>query len=153
MLPSIESGSPAYYHAAPNILKMVDSVQDDFLSSLGVSKVDAIVRFNLAPLNTRRDISLLGVLHKIMLGTAPGPLANLFARPCPNLFAYGFRNGVALHNKQINDYVGHNSPVMLKRSVFCLVYIYNRLSQNAVDCTSVQAFQRNLQNELKDAAG
>ena len=65
VLPSIESWSPAYYHAAPNILKMVDSVQDDFLSNLGVPKVDALVRFNLAPLNTRRDISLLGVLHKI----------------------------------------------------------------------------------------
>ena len=45
----IESGTPAYYHASSVILKLLDDVQTGFLESAGISKVDAIMNFNLAP--------------------------------------------------------------------------------------------------------
>ena len=58
VLSFIESGTPAYYHAVPNILKLIDGIQDDFLEVVGISKKDAILHFNLAPLCTRRDIAM-----------------------------------------------------------------------------------------------
>ena len=73
----IESGTPAYYHAAPSILNMLDSVQNDFLEVIGISKREALIHFNLAPFNSRRDIAMLGVLHKVVLGVAPAPFFSL----------------------------------------------------------------------------
>ena len=86
----IESGAPAYYHATPSILKMIDGVQDDFLEVVGISKKDAIFHFILAPLCTRRDIAMLGILHKIALGVAPSPFYDLISRRVQNLRSYGF---------------------------------------------------------------
>ena len=53
ILPFIESGTPAYYHAHPSILKLIDEVQDCFCESMHISKRDALLQFNLAPLGLR----------------------------------------------------------------------------------------------------
>ena len=150
VLSFIESGTPAYYHSAPSILKLIDEIQNEFLMTLGISVRDALIHFNLAPLRLRRDIAMLGVLHKINLGTAPAPLQNLIQRSVCNLRTYGFYNGVPYHNKQLHDSVGSNSPVLLKRSLFGLVHVYNRLTQEVVDARSVQIFQRMLQRTAKE---
>ena len=150
ILSFIESGTPAYYHAAPSILKLIDGVQDEFLEAIGISRKDAILHFNLAPLCTRRDIAMLGILHKVVLGVAPGPFYKLISRCVSSLRSYGFHNGVPFHNKQLQDDVGSCSPVMLKRSLFGLVFIYNRLPQEIVDAKSVQIFQRKLQCIFKE---
>ena len=42
----IESGTPAHYHAAPSILNMLDSVQNDLLKVLGISKREALIDFS-----------------------------------------------------------------------------------------------------------
>ena len=68
-----------------------------------------------------------------------------------NLRTYGFYNGAPYHNKQLHDSVGSNSPVLLKRSLFGLVHVYNRLKQEVVDARSVQIFQRKLQCIAKEA--
>ena len=52
ILPYIEGSTPAYYHAAPNILKLIDGVQRDFLEAIGLSKETALREHNLAPLPT-----------------------------------------------------------------------------------------------------
>ena len=145
----IESGTPAYYHAAPSILNMIDSVQNDFLEVIGISKREALIHFNLAPLNSRRDIAMLGVLHKVVLGVAPAPFQTLFKRSECDLRCHGFRNGISYHNKQLQDDVGRNTPIMLKRSLFGLVHVYNRLPQNVVDAGNVHTFQRKLQCIIK----
>ena len=38
VLPFIESGTPAYYHAKSDILKLLDDVQNGFIEKLGISK-------------------------------------------------------------------------------------------------------------------
>ena len=73
ILPYIESGAPAFFHAAPNILKMLDDIQVRFIESIGISKENALLNFNLAPLCVRRNIFTLGLLHKIVLRIAPTP--------------------------------------------------------------------------------
>ena len=144
VLSFIESGTPAYYHATSSILKLVDEIQIEFLASLGISKETALNDFNLGPLGLRRDIMMLGVLHKIVLGIAPTPVRNLIKPSTRILLSYGFHNGKTFHDKQLNDSVGNNSPVLLKRSIFGLVHVYNRLHQSVVDANTVQTFQRRL---------
>ena len=112
------------------------NVQNDFLEMLGISTREALIDFNLVPLTSRRDIAMLGVLHKIVLGVAPTPFQTLF-------------NGISYHNKQLQDDAGRNTPVMLKRSLFGLVHVYNRLPQDVVDDENVQNFQRKLQCIIK----
>lgn len=50
VLSFIESGTPAYYHAAPTILRFIDEVQSDILEALGISIRDAVHNFNPFPL-------------------------------------------------------------------------------------------------------
>ena len=140
----IESGTPAYSHVAPSILWMLDRVQNEFLEVIGMSKSEALIHFNLALLNSRRDIPMLGVLHKVVLGVAPTPFQTLFKRSECDLRCHGFWNGISYHNKQLQDDVGRNIPVMLKRIVFGLVYVYNRLPQDVVNAENEQNLQRKL---------
>ena len=77
VLPFLESGTPAFYHAAPNILEMFDDIQVQFLESVSISKVDALINVNLAPLCNRRDIAMLGILQKNVLKIAPNPFYDL----------------------------------------------------------------------------
>ena len=150
VLSFLESGVPAYYHARPSILKLVDEVQSDFLESICVSKRDALLKFNLGPLRLRRDIQMLGILHKVVLGIAPIPLHNLFKRGACDLRKFGIQSDTKSHNKQLYDPAGTKCPVLLKRSLFGLIFVYNRLPQKVVDAISVQHFQRKLLCIAKD---
>ena len=78
VLSFIASGTPDYYHDAPSILKLLDDVQDAFLESINISRKDALLNFNLGPTCLRRDIAMLGVLHKVVLRIAPNPLQDMF---------------------------------------------------------------------------
>ena len=128
---------------------MLENVQDDSLEVLSISKREALMNFNLAPLNVRRDIMMLGMLHKVVLGVAPSPFQTLFKRSVSDLRSHGFRNGISYHNKQLQDDAGRNTPTMLKRSLFGLVHVYNRLPQNVVDAGNVQNFQKKLHCIIK----
>ena len=92
---------------------------------------------------------LLGVLHKVVLGVALAPFQTLFKKSICDLRHFGFRNGTSYHNKQLQDNARRNTPVMLKRSLFGLVHVYNRLPQDVVDAGNVQTFQRKLQCIIK----
>ena len=144
ILPFIESGMSAYYHAHPSILKLIDEIQDSFCESMHISKRDAMLDFNLAPLALRRDIEMLGILHKVALGIAPMPLQELFKQNSCDLQSFGFHNGTIFHSRKLRDSVGVNSPVMMKRSLFGLVFVYNRLAQSVVNANSVKQFSRRL---------
>ena len=75
----------AYYHAALYLLHRIDRIQDRFLREIGVTPEESLEKHRLAPLTSRRDIGMLGLLHKIVLGEAPSQLAALFpfASPAP----------------------------------------------------------------------
>ena len=74
----LEFSSGAIYHAADSHLKDVDSVQDSFIRALGLSAESAFVDFKMPPLCLRRDIAILGLLHKVVLGIAHPEFAELF---------------------------------------------------------------------------
>eukprot|EP00959_Pyramimonas_sp_CCMP1952_P394801 8272026-Pyramimonas_sp.AAC.2 len=58
-------------HASSSVLAPRDALQTRFLNSLGISASDALFYFDLAPLSSRRDMSILGVIHRTVLGLGP----------------------------------------------------------------------------------
>ena len=67
VLSYIENGVPGYLHANASILANIDRVQSRFLRRVGLSEEEAFVKFRLAPLSMRRDIAILGFLHRVVL--------------------------------------------------------------------------------------
>ena len=103
----VESGTPALYHAAPSVLNRIDMVQRRFLRELGVSEVAALNDYRLAPLESRRDMAMLGALHKVTLGLAPAQLMALFpAKAAPpvgtNAHRQRLRHWRTPHDRQLH---------------------------------------------------
>ena len=105
------------------------------------------MRFNLAPLCARRDMAMLGLLHKCALGEAPPQLLDLFplAPPThhPNTRLHARR-----HHLQLVDKTHGNHTTTFHRSLFGLVAIYNLLPPWTVAGT-VKTLQASLQYALK----
>ena len=60
----MEFRTPAFYHASTSILQPLDRVLHSFLSQLSISEIEALIHFNLVPLALRRDIAMLGMIHR-----------------------------------------------------------------------------------------
>ncbi len=154
ILSFLESGLAAYFHAAPSVLQPIDRIQHRLLRELEMTDFEAFERYKLAPLCTRRDIGMLGLLHRISLGNAPPQLAELFPRaPAPEpRFGPNTRlhRTVQRHDRQFLERPGHTD--IFRRSLFGLVCSYNLLPQSVVDISSVSAFQSRLQRAVLKVA-
>lgn len=78
ILSFIEYRTPAWYHASETALRPVNRILTSFLAGLGVPAVEALLKYDLAPLSTRRDIAMLGVIHRSVLGLGPELLRQFF---------------------------------------------------------------------------
>ena len=68
LLSFLEYRTAAIYHACDSVLAPLNAFQDKFLRELGISAEDALMHFHLAPLECRRDIAMLGLIHRYILG-------------------------------------------------------------------------------------
>ena len=155
VLSYIESRTPGLYHAAPSVLDRIDRVQRRFLRVVGFTELEALELYRLAPLPCRRDMAMLGVLHKISLGLAPSQLAALFpvvGTIWEPFLARNLRGWMPLHNRQLGTPATPMSSEVMKRSLFGTCRCYNRLPQALVDVGSVKLLQRNLQIGLRKFA-
>ncbi len=155
VLSFIESSTPGIFHAAVSVLDRVDRVQRRFLREIGLDERTALCDYRLAPLSARRDMEMLGTLHKVTLGLAPPQLAALFPLKgvvTEHMYAHRVRHWRPLHNRQLHSSATPYSSETLHRSVFGLANCYNLLPQKAVDFREVKGFQRSLQNALKNLA-
>ena len=129
-------------------------MQRRFLREMEFSEIEALARFRLAPLCSRRDMGMLGVLHKVVLGTAPDQLKELFPvigkEQEPLEVFQRLRHWKPRHDRQLHTEEHIKSSDVFKR--FGLVRCYSRLPQRTVDSTSVKAFQRSLQCALLHCA-
>ena len=137
-----ETHSGAIFHAADYLLEKLNSAQRHFLHEFDITPEQAFLDHNFAPPNLRRDIGILGLLHKRVLGISHPIFFELLPFHA-DVFG-SLRTGE--HNKQL---YGHILEVQFQhalhfRSIFAMVYVYNRLPQEVVDCTSVYMFQRSL---------
>ena len=140
VLSFVEYRTSAVYHAAKTTLAGIDAVRTLFLRECGLPDEDALLHFNLAPLQARRDIAMLGLLHR-SLGHGPRRFRNMFLPVTPSVFQK--------HNKQL---CSHRSPrhlQLLARSALGLVDVHNLLLKHVVEQKSVEAMQHQLQMLLK----
>ena len=73
-----EYRTSAVYHASTSVLDKIDKIQDKMLKIAGSTEIEALLVHNLAPLKTRRDIAMLGVIHRAALGQGPAQLQHFF---------------------------------------------------------------------------
>ena len=108
-----------------------------FLRECGLSDEEALLHYNLAPLETRRDIAMLGLIHRSVLGCGPRHLANMFLPSLPSVSQK--------HDKQL---LSHRSPrhlQILSRSALGLVDVCNLFPAQVVGQKSVASMQHELQ--------
>ena len=147
VLSFLEVFTAAIHHANDFFLASVDRVQSAFLDELGLTEEIALLEFHLAPLGARRDIAILGLLHKIALGLAPASLCNMFPSGDAS-FPRNLRGLGSRHTKQLRDPIDGCQSRAMTRSAFGRIYVYNQLPQDLVDATDVKPFQKRLQRGL-----
>ena len=151
VLPYAEGSTPAIYHAHPTTLAILDRVQTRFLEECGLTPETALVDFRLAPLSARRDMAMLGLLHRVQLGVAPQPLADLFPRARSTMYSF-VATASPTHDRQFQCDIGPRPSAIMSRSLFGLVRVYNNLPAHVVHSGTVKLFQRRLQASMCSAA-
>jgi len=136
----MEVHSGAIFYASDYLLQRLDRSQRHFLEELGLDEPTAFVEFNFAPACLRRNIGVLGLLHKRVLGISH-PIFQKLLPFHSDVFGSLRPHG---HDKQL---YGHTLDVNFQhalhaRSIFGMVYVYNRLPQTVVDQPDVCNFQR-----------
>jgi hypothetical protein len=143
LLGYIEYRTPAIYHATQVVLDRLDAVQSRFLRKAGVSEVDALVNFRLAPLSVRRDIAMLGVIHRSVLGRGPEQFHAHFVKKA----SYEGK-----HRRQLCDPRETLKHPVVKRSILGLVAVYNMLPAALVEQNCLHVFQGGLQHLVTERA-
>jgi len=144
----VECHCGGYYHAATSLLDRVDQVQFNFLAKLGLSEQQAFLEFNLAPTVLRRDVAVLGLLHKRVLGNSHRTLEKLLP-----FYSDRFDTSRGFgHTKQLCGQwlEATHYPSLFRRSIFQMVDLYNNFPQYVVDAPSVSVFQRFLTQQVRE---
>ena len=67
----IEYRTAAIYHASAIALVQLDLVYARLLRAATLTEEEALLNFGLAPLSSRRDIAMLGLIHRTVSGGSP----------------------------------------------------------------------------------
>lgn len=149
VLSYVEYRTPGIYHACSTLLDKLDRQQRRFLRELGLTEEEALLEHNLAPLHSRRDIAMLGLIHRTVLGEGPAHFRKFFRRHSGLAVEPVTRLAHRRHNKQLVDPRNGSHSELLARSAFGLIGVYNLLPCESVRECSVKVFQSCLQNLLK----
>ena len=147
VLSYVEYRTAAVYHATDTVLEPLEQLQEGFLRRLGLTAVGALADFRLAPLSCRRDMAMLGVLHRAVLKKGPERLHKLFYVE-ENTATSRTRLATRRHDKQLKEYRLRRFLEVLRRSALGLVAVYNLLPADLVAAGTVKDFQRTLQDLL-----
>ena len=144
LLSFIEYRTAGIFHASVSVLAPLDRILTRFLKDINVSAVNALMHFNLAPLKTRRDIAILGIIHRAVLKLGPPQLHSFFMSQAnrPRFTRHW-------HRHILEDPCNIARPDFFTRSIFGSIAIYNLLPDFVVATQSVQSFQSKLQSILK----
>ena len=136
----LEMNVGGFYHACDTVLSQIDQVQTSYLHKLSISAAEAFLDYNLAPLSTRRDIAMLGLVYKCVFDLAHPDLCNMFTKINVG-HEYLTRLQDNRHRYQLKEETDGTRHEMLRRSIFGAVRIWNRLPQNIVEIPCVSKFQ------------
>ena len=135
----MENHNGGIFHASDYLLQKLDNSQHGFLKDLGVEETEAFIKYNFAPPSLRRNIGVLGLLQKRILGLSHPVFQDLLPY---HVDVFGsLRPGE--HDKQLYGHILNiqYQQALYGRSIFPMVYVYNRLPQDVVDQKSVASFQ------------
>ena len=90
------------------------------------------MEFNLAPLATRRDIAMLGLIHRTVLGKGLSHFKSFFKLAEETQRGYLTRRVAKNHSKQLEDPRKGRFPELLRRSALGLIAAYNLLPTEMV---------------------
>ena len=152
VLPFLEHSTSAVYHATTTLLETLERVQRTFLRRVGLTAEKALTRYNLAPLCTRRDVAMLGVVHRAVLGEGPPQFRKWFFSAAAR-HTFPTRLQERAHGRQLHDYLDGSHTALLRRSALGLPRVYNKLPAEVVARGSVKIFQKELQRLVREAAG
>ena len=127
----------------------LDRIQRRFLRQIGLTPLQALEWYKLAPLKCRRGIAILGTLHRVRLGLAPKQLADLFPvadRGSQSSTRLGVRSRTARFKRRVARTDGFN------RSMFGATSTYNLFPDSTIAQKDVRSFQRVLQQGVLRAA-
>ena len=130
------------------LLDKIEQVQRHFLSRHQVDEKVAFLDHNFAPTRLRRNIAILGLIHKRVLGLCHRSFDELlpwYSQRIETPRGFG-------HDKQL---YGHwreatQHRALFSKSIFGMIDIYNNLPQYVVDAGTVSVFQSFLTNMAKD---
>ena len=150
ILSYIEYRTPAWYHACETTIAPLDRCLSSFLRKIGVDDITALMKFNLAPLHTRRDMAMLAVIHRAALRKGP-PAFHAFIRHSAQENRASDRLSIGRVSRILVEYrnCGNRLEIM-RRSLFGLISVYNLLPESVIIYSTVQEFQRALQDFVKD---
>ena len=104
VLSYIECRTAALYHGCDTHLSRLDATQRAFLREVNLTEMQALSEYNLAPLEVRRDVAMLGLIHRTVLGKGPPHFNEFFQRvPAEVGKSCTTRKKAGLHNKQLKD--------------------------------------------------
>ena len=135
LLSYTEYRTAAVYHACVSLLDKIDNVQRSCLNDIGINELIAFMHFNLAPLNLRREIAMLGLIHRTVLWQGPQHFRDFFhAAPRSNHRSERHTR----HSCQIDEYRNGNYLAMVKRSLLGSVILYNLLPHEIIDADNIK---------------
>ena len=147
ILSYIEYRTSAWYHACSTVLAPLDRCLTSFLQSVGIDAVTSLHQFNLAPLHTRRDMAMLGMIHRAVLRQGPAAFFKKFYVQPVHL-----RHTARFSRRDfriVREYRNTGSKLeVMRRSALGLCSVYNLLPANIVALDSVKQFQSALQRLL-----
>ena len=101
--------------------------------------------FNFAPLDIRKDIAQLSLIHCTILKKGPPHFKEFFIRA-------GTSTQPQRHGYHLVDPRSMHKGQLVRRSALGLVAVYNLLPAKVVEASSVSTFQGNLQKMVLDCA-
>ena len=93
----MEMHSGGIFHASDSLLAKIDETQRRFLRELSITEEEAYLQHNFAPSQLRRNIGILGLMHKRVIGECHPIFCKLLPF-CSDSGQPGYPNG---HNKQL----------------------------------------------------
>jgi len=138
----MEAHSGGLFHAATSLLQKIDHAQNRFLREICISAVRGFLEFNFAPPSLRRNIGILGLLHKRVLGKCHPSFQRLlpfYSERFDEPTGHGHTKKLYGHWVEISSH-----RALFNRSIFAMVDIYNALPQHLIDNATVSGFQSGL---------
>ena len=152
VLSYLEYRTPAVYHATNTVLQPLDKLQERFVHETGVSTLEALMVFNLAPLATRRDMAMLGVVHRAALRKGPSHFWKFFQPERDATHLHWTRLAGRRHSRHLKELRQGRFLEVFRRSALGLTAVYNLLPNDTVKESTVKDFQGKLRLLLVERA-